>query len=216
VNILQGLKPRDYWSTYLLIKDRVKLPKFSLTADDIRLKYLVDKMKLKREETLFSYIKRVKKVLPNFPRQVIKTWLFEHNGQLDEILEQPVERFIFRKSYISLQSIINYEPQFKSPIDQNLKQLNDPNYQRAMKDSHYPMTRILKYLKQYGVWPGHPIIMDTSKDKCDYLVNGYPLNKPFDVLEGFRRFSVVKFYIGSIGIEKSLRIYSVSLSSQKC
>jgi len=93
-------------------------------------------------------------------------------------------------------------------VDLNLRQLADKDYQRRVVDPDFPMTRIREYIKENKEWPGYPIVMDTSRCRGDYLVKGYPLNKPFDVLEGFRRFSVVKFYIGELELKAQLRIYS--------
>lgn len=211
---LQGLKPKEYWASYLLSKDRVKLSELLSITPVARIEYLISKAKMGRQETADSYVKRIKKILPNFPNLVIKTWLFEHNDQIDEIFEQPVEDFTFKKSFLSLQSVVDYNPQLNSSVDGNLKQLADPTYQQSMEDPEFPMTRIREYLKQNGIWPGCPIIMDTSRNQGDYLVKGYPLNKPFDVLEGFRRFSVVKFYAGKINIINSLRIYRVFTGTQ--
>ncbi|MEY8241033.1 MAG: hypothetical protein RPT25_11855 [Cycloclasticus sp.] len=210
---LLGLKPKEFWNAYLLTHDRVRLTDIDSISPDIRIGYFVNKIKKGQNETCFSFVKRVKKTLPNFPKLVIQTWLFEHNEQIDEIFEQPVERFTFKKSFLSLQAILDYNPQLNSPVDKNLKQLDDSDYQQLMEDPKFPMTRIREYLNQKRVWPCCPIIMDTSKYSGDYLVKGYPLNKPFDVLEGFRRFSVIKFYIGKVDIKKSLRIYSVLLST---
>ncbi|MEY8214147.1 MAG: hypothetical protein RPR97_06630, partial [Colwellia sp.] len=98
----KGLKPREYWLAYLLANDRIKLGYINPVSPDIRIEYLASKMQKSPEETAFLYIKRIKRTLPNFPKIVIKTWLFEHNDQLDEFLEQPLESFIFKKSFLKL------------------------------------------------------------------------------------------------------------------
>jgi hypothetical protein len=212
VNNFRGLKPRDYWTAYLLSTDKLRLFDFIDLKPEIRNQYLLNKTKLLDTESCESYVRRIKKILPNFPKHAIATWLFQHNHQVEEIIEQPIENFIFKKSYLSLKSISDYSPQLKSPVDLNLIQLSDQSYQRQMLDPEFPMSRIREYLKEKKVWPGRPIIMDTSNNLDDYLVKGYPLNKPFDVLEGFRRFSVIKFYLGEMEMKESLRIYRVLLN----
>ena len=208
----KGLKPREYWLAYLLANDRIKLGYINPVSPDIRIEYLASKMQKSPEETAFLYIKRIKRTLPNFPKIVIKTWLFEHNDQLDEFLEQPLESFIFKKSFLKLSDILKYKPQKNSPVEKNLKQLSDVEYQRDMQDPNFPMTKIREYLKEHGVWPGFTVIIDTESILGGYFVKGYPLNKPFDILEGFRRFSVVKHYIGTLNINAHLPIYRIYLA----
>lgn len=214
--VLNGLKPKQYWYSKLLISGAEPISG-AKAPSRVRNEFLIEKLTFRRPaESEVQYVKRVKSLLPNIPREVIKTWLLEHNSCLDDIVELPIEHYTFNKVHISLKDILNYKPAKNSAIDLNLKQLADRHYCRVnMADPYTPMARILQYIKQNKQWPGRVILLSTKFLPDNYKVRGYEPVRPYEVLEGFRRFSVVKHYCNEdITCKRLLRAFVITSSDQ--
>lgn len=144
-------------------------------------------------ETEDEYIDRVKKLLPNFPEEVIEIWFCEHNSQVEGFAKYPLEKLKFELTIFSTNDLPleNNGADFK--VAKNIEQLRNSKYQKNMKSNNWPMQRIKDYIFDNGTWP-RPIIMLDNKDYLYPEHEGYPSGRPYHLMEGYRRVAVLKFY----------------------
>ncbi|MFY0639788.1 MAG: hypothetical protein JXR16_02000 [Bermanella sp.] len=213
---LKGLNPKEYWVSKLLLDRHLKIVERKF-PNQVRQKYLSEALnKLSEDESSTNYIKRIRRLLPNLPKEVVRTWLYDHNACIEDFIELPIEFFNIHKKQISRSHIETYEVQRNSPVDKNLEQLNDRDYQlRVMTDPEAPMKRILEYLTEHKKWPGRPIILHTKSLPEGYLLRGYEPARPLEVLEGFRRFSVYKHYCLESTFKPVQKIFLVTIDINK-
>ncbi len=210
-----GLLPKYYWLSTLGPNDEFPRGKFfdenGCNRNGILRNWLSIRYVCGVAESVDSYIKRVKRFFPSFPNYVIKSWLFEHNGQIDEFLELPLEQFRFIMGHITNAEVQAFNPNYKDSIYLNLKQLEDPGYRREIEKFEYPMGTIFKYVTENKEWPGRPLILLSNTIDENLKINGFKPNRPIHILEGNRRFSIVKYYAGEIELKGKLPVYYVTL-----
>ena len=181
----------------------------AVSADDI--KPYKDKWDNKVED-LGSYIERVKSFLPRFPSQVIETWLWEHDSQIIDFVEFPLEKFHFRLEAMTLEELPfddngdgrDYQ------VGKNIDQLKDREYQLNMKTYNWPMQKIKTYIEQNGTWPVPPIVLKNTGGVVEKY-DGYKCGIPYHLIEGHRRIAVMKFYKDDIELQPTHNIWLVSV-----
>lgn len=144
-------------------------------------------------ETEDEYIARTSKILPEFPKEVIETWFCEHNSQIDEFVQYPLERLKFSLEILRTDELPLENNGADYRVNQNINQLNDSRYQQNMEVYKWPMQNIKEYLFKYGTWP-RPIIMLDNRGNLFPEFEGYPSGVPYHLMEGYRRVAVLKFY----------------------
>ena len=165
-------------------------------------------------ECFAEYKKRVGRVLPKFPVQVLQNWFYEHWVQAGEFIEYPLQKLSFRFKYVSYCELLAFAEEDRSPTQKNLEQLRSSSYQRDMAaNPDWSMARLKEYQLIHGTWPVPPIVMDTLSLGSTKSVLGCPCLEPLHLIEGRRRVAVAIHYSEKAPVNGSYKVWLATMRS---
>jgi hypothetical protein len=132
-----------------------------------------------REEELGQsrsiYVARVAQLLPNFPNDVLETWLCEHPESMKQSFPLGFGNFRFEKVQRTTVELGGAAIFRKGT---SLAKLRDD-----MRITHL---RLQRYWDDHGDFPSPPILIDTSASAIPAAFP-HPLQEPIHLLEGYHR-----------------------------
>ncbi|MCD4782180.1 MAG: hypothetical protein K8S27_16770 [Candidatus Omnitrophica bacterium] len=139
-----------------------------------------------------EYCEKMKKILPNFPEEVLLQWFYRHCRQdIDDYawLDYPTLQFEKEKWNSGKISL--------SGIQKNEKvQINKAHFESGIKAKH--TDDIKKHFEEQFTWPIAPILL-YNPDNNMSLLNGYRLTSPYHPLDGNHRLGIfISFFENSI------------------
>ena len=129
---------------------------------------------LEREDFENYYI-RNKNLLPNFPKEVFKEWLYRHYGYLELYGCLDFDKFKFTLEEWENEKIF-------SEITTIKNRMLDMQGSQILEE---PKSYLQKYIYKYKTWPSPIIILKVENDYYDYENN--LLTGPYYLLEGHLR-----------------------------
>lgn len=139
-----------------------------------------------------KYAGRIKGMLPNFPLDIIETWLWEHSDQIEEFFCYKLHLLRFSDSSFTLDELLPLSIEKNSPVFLNIRQLEDKDYQRNLQaNKNWPMRRLSDYIFEKGTWPRKPIILSVKHCSETPIINGYKVLYPLHIIEGRKRLAVL-------------------------
>lgn len=145
-------------------------------------------------------------MLPHFPDEVVETWLFEHNGQIDEFCEWPLESLRWSMIEIKTNELPFKDNGRDYQVSKNLEQLGDTRYQHDMKKHDWPMERIRAFIEQNGTWP-RPILLFNNSDTSIKTYQGYPCGTPYHLMEGHKRLATLFYYMSKYELLENHKVW---------
>lgn len=131
-----------------------------------------------------EFCETAKKVLPNFPEDVLSQWPYENYPFFLDFANQGMkyDEFTFKKESWNLGRIL---------------EIQDPSKYFENGIGHFIIdnvfeTDLSRYMREYRTWPRPIIVFDTIRSKTD---GTYPFEKPYHLLEGHMRFALLKHMI---------------------
>ncbi|MCE9508260.1 MAG: hypothetical protein K8R48_08135 [Alphaproteobacteria bacterium] len=144
-----------------------------------------------------DYILRIQDgILPNWPAEVLKEWLYRHNTHMEEYSFLGFEKFQFQKETWDITQIPGRDAFKDEGFCDNFQSVD----KRAASN---PRDWLAHYMMREGTWNSPIILLDNKSDIYRHP-NGRKLKSPYHLLEGHRRLS---FLNGLIRLEKALKTH---------
>lgn len=157
-----------------------------------------------------KYVSRIKRILPNFPTDVIETWLWEHSDQIEEFCSYCLDSLYFYEKCFDVNELLPIGNERNSPTFLNLRQLEDKEYQRNIQSNKdWPMSRLIFFISDNGTWPKKPIILDVTQSTEKPIINGYSVLSPWHIIEGRRRVAVLIHLRGKLDLKSRHKAWVV-------
>lgn len=149
------------------------------------------------EESFEEYFKRIHNILPNWPKEVVKEWLYRHHNQIEDYFFLEFDKFEF-----SLEEWNNKE--IMERIDSHkMDYVIDP---LGLQILDKPLSYLQIYIHENGTWPSPIVIFKNEKDII--VKNGDLLGKPYHLLEGHLRLGYIRnLYKNNKKLNKKHLIY---------
>jgi hypothetical protein len=129
-----------------------------------------------------EYSKRMLKLLPNWPTEVLIEWLHRHNKECYRYEQLGFENFIFKKELWHLEAIPNREAFWNPKFCDNFKDVE----RRATKSAFVDW--LAQYMLENGTWNTPPIFLQNESGEIQIDGSKY-IKSPYHLLEGHRRLS---------------------------
>lgn len=159
----------------------------------------VDLYKNREDEKFKEYFQRIHKLLPNWPEEVVKEWLYRHNNQIEDYFFLEFDKFKFSLEKWGNEKIMKLINSYK--MDYVIDSL-------GLQILDRPYSFLQKYIYKNGTWPS-PIIVLKNED--DIIVgNKELLGKPYHLLEGHLRLGYIRnLYKNNKQLKKEHLVYIV-------
>ncbi|MAX24619.1 MAG: hypothetical protein CMJ19_08960 [Phycisphaeraceae bacterium] len=128
-----------------------------------------------------SYWERIRKLIPNFPPEACKQWLWQHYSCTTEYDWLNLRTLDFRREEWPTQLIFEKVREWPD-TDGGLLTIWS-NYIRTSPDAK--SNQLANYMTYNGTWPLPPLIIENPKGIT--RPDGYPLGEPFHLMEGHHR-----------------------------
>ena len=220
---LMGLMPYEYWlkkipkggpyprGKYFFKKKEGKLTWTQPVWVEVLTPYIgeiYDKTATNDADNLKKYRARVKSFLPQFPDDVIETWLWEHSSQIEEFTNYELNSLVFYERRFNIQELTPIGSERNSPTFLNLRQLKDTQYQKDMSSNkNWPMRRLVDYISKSGTWPRKPVILGTDFCQRKPNINKCAVLSPWHAVEGRRRIAVLIHLSEEVSLKSSHRAW---------
>lgn len=159
----------------------------------------VDLYKNGEDEKFEEYFRRIHKLLPNWPEEVVKEWLYRHNNQIEDYFYLGFHNFKF-----SLEKWEN-EQIMKLINSHKMDYVIDP---LGLQILDKPYSFLQKYIHKNGTWPSPIIVLKTEDDAI--LGSKELLGKPYHLLEGHLRLGYIRnLYKNNKQLKKEHLVYIV-------
>ncbi|WP_417760382.1 hypothetical protein [Shewanella sp.] len=140
------------------------------------------------DEDIAHYCNRVGELLPNFNKEILAQWFYEHPDSAYRY-----DWLDYEKIEVSLETIraeeLLRECYFSEPFVE---------YYRALLQDSKPDDRlnsILNYANMYRTWPIYPIVLLNRKGTMNYP-GSVGCATPYLLIEGRHRFAVLQYLYG--------------------
>lgn len=160
---------------------------------------------LKCIETESSYIERIRKnLLPNWPRELIKEWLFRHAVDIEKYTFLEFRNLVFEKRTWNINEMPGKEVYHDPMFFENFKNIKI----RAELD---PNDWLAHYMIENGTWNTSIVLLKNFQDKI-HFPHGESLRSPYHLLEGHRRLA---FLNGLKELNSASEYHDIWISLQK-
>lgn len=151
--------------------------KKSMKTDKFKKLKLLEPKKINslERENFEDYYIRNKNLLPNFPKEVFKEWIYRHYGYLELYACLDFDKFDFTLEEWKNEKIFNEITTIKN------KMLDMQGIQILRK----PISYLQKYIHRCKTWPSPIIVLKIENEYYDYENN--LLTGPYYLLEGHLR-----------------------------
>jgi len=122
--------------------------------------YLHLRPRYEESETFDEYYNRVSYLVPNFPKSVLKQWLFDHfESVVNRYAWLESEKLLFRQEIWETERVINKIKAWNELAVENWKVafLKNPKFQTGP---------LITFMHQNGTWPEPPLILDNFSGLC--------------------------------------------------
>lgn len=145
---------------------------------------LEDLYKKTEYEMFDDYFKRIHKLLPSWPEEIIKEWLFRENSCIEKYFFLGFDRFEF--------DLVEWEnEEILSKVESSA--MKSVDNMGAQFFEHPTETYLKKYIKVNKTWPSPIIILENINEIKKNSWN--EIRNPFHLLEGHLRLGYIRFLI---------------------
>jgi len=118
--------------------------------------YLYLKPNYEKLEAFDEYYERVKNLLPNFPKAVLKQWLFDHfESVINRYAWLRLEQLSFRQESWDTERIIN---EIKAWNELAVESWKSAFY----RNPDFQIDPLVTFMRRNGTWPVPPILLDNK------------------------------------------------------
>lgn len=159
----------------------------------------VDLYKTGEDEKFKEYFQRIHKLLPNWPEEVVKEWLYRHNNQIEDYFYLGFHNFKFSLERWENEKIVEAINSHK------MDYVIDP---LGLQILDKPYSFLQKYIHKNGTWPSPIIVLKTEDEMI--LGSKELLGKPYHLLEGHLRLGYIRnLYKNNKKLKKEHLVYIV-------
>lgn len=138
-----------------------------------------------------EYLARVRRLLPNWPDEVLESWFYDNSG---DILEPygflDFSRFEFRRESWPLERLLGIEATLDTWLWQHQREGTSPcelfDFHHAGSGMANVRNWLTHYMVEHGTW-STPIVLLDNLGGVYRFPHGEPLKSPVHLLEGHRR-----------------------------
>jgi len=131
-------------------------------------------------EDIGLYLERALKHLPNFPKEVIIQWFYDHPQQIDEHKWLGYEKLKFELLKWKTDEVPITDFGNTDAVETYMYNYFERGISTSRRD------RIESYFNEHGTWPVPPIFLENLNGDLEYP-HGFPCGKPYHLLEGHNR-----------------------------
>ncbi|MGL5780685.1 hypothetical protein [Cetobacterium sp.] len=159
----------------------------------------IDLYKNGEDEKFEEYFQRIHKLLPNWPEEVVKEWLYRHNNQIEDYFYLGFHNFKFSLEKWENKKIMKLINSHK------MDYVIDP---LGLQILDKPYSFLQKYIHENGTWPSPIIVLKNGNDIISD--NKEFLGKPYHLLEGHLRLGYIRnLYKNNKKLKKEHLVYIV-------
>jgi len=137
-------------------------------------------------ETEDDYCDRIKNLLPNFPKDILSQWLYEHCGDIEKFAWLDFTKLKFKKKLWGIEELIDFNIENYEIVKHYLEHIK-----RKTKTPRFDS--LTSYIRKNGTWPTAPIFLENCTNQHFYP-NGLACHVPIHPLEGHHRLAVLLSY----------------------
>lgn len=146
-----------------------------------------------------GYFLRIKNILPNFPREVLIQWFYEHWNDIDNFAWLGFEKLNFDCVEWSVSELLASGIKDNEVIETYKHNFLNGSCSDRMKS-------LSSYFKRYGTWPIAPLLLKNLDNNISYP-NGLACNSPYHPIEGYHRFAILFANITNASQQKRHQIW---------
>ena len=129
-----------------------------------------------------EYFLRIKNILPNFPKEVLIQWLYEHWNDIDNFAWLGFEKLNFESVEWSVSELLASGIEDHEVIETYKYNFVNGSYSDRIKS-------LSSYFQKYGTWLIAPLLLKNQDNNISYP-NGFACNSPYHPIEGHHRFAI--------------------------
>jgi len=152
-------------------------------------------------ESQKEYYLRIRKILPNFPEEVLIQWFYDHWNDIDNFAWLEFQKLNFEVVKWSVPAILASGIECNEEIKTYKYNFVNGSYSERMKS-------IATFFQNYGTWPIAPLLLKNVDGNFRYP-NGFPCNSPYHPLEGLHRYAIFFAYQNKPFVQKIHKIWLV-------
>jgi hypothetical protein len=155
-----------------------------------------------------DYVKRLKKLLPNFPEDVLGQWFYDHSQQIKnwqwlDFHTVNVAAMTWQTAEVPLRNIGRDKEKWVSNYAEHYAHHQPP---------HPRFQRIVEHFSVCGTWP-RPVIYLANPSGVLISPSGVPCGRPYHLVEGHHRIAVFAYFKHRGQLREAHQVWLVTLRS---
>lgn len=154
-----------------------------------------------------EYLSRIQPLLPNFPKEVIVQWFYDHNQQVEEYEWLDYPSLAFSQESWKTEQV---------PVKDfgNVDAARTYMYHFFAKGLRTSRTlRLALYFEKFGTWPVPPVFLENQDGNLQFP-HRLPCGTPYHLIEGHNRMALFLGYKQRIKLADSHAVYVVRRHTQ--